>query len=92
MDTARVSCIVHGRVQGVAFRTATQQYARRLRLVGWVHNRADGTVEVLAEGERLRLQQLVDWCQQGPPAARVTQVEVQWSEPEGALVGFDIRF
>jgi acylphosphatase len=92
MDTARISCIVHGCVQGVAFRTSAQQQARRLRLVGWVRNRADGTVEMLAEGERIHLHQLVDWCYQGPPAARVTRVEVQWAESEGTLSGFEIRF
>jgi acylphosphatase len=79
MNLARVHCVVSGRVQGVAFRAATQHQACFLGLTGWVRNRADGTVEMLAEGERGRLQQLVDWCHEGPPAARVTRLEVQWS-------------
>lgn len=91
MDWARVHCVVSGRVQGVAFRAATRQQARLLGLTGWVRNCADGTVEMLAEGERSRLQQLVDWCHEGPPAARVTQVEVYWSAYAGDLAEFGLR-
>jgi acylphosphatase len=92
MDPARVHCVVSGRVQGVAFRAATRHQARFLGLTGWVHNRADGTVEVLAEGERSRLQQLVDWCHEGPPAARVMWIEVHWCAYAGDLEEFSIRF
>ena len=91
MDPARVHCVVSGYVQGVAFRAATRYQARFLGLTGWVRNRADGTVEMLAEGERSRLQQLVDWCHEGPPAARVTRVEVHWSAYAGDLAEFGIR-
>lgn len=91
MDCARVHCVVSGYVQGVAFRAATRHQARFLGLTGWVRNRADGTVEMLAEGERSRLQQLVDWCHEGPPAARVMRVEVYWSVYAGDLVAFGIR-
>jgi acylphosphatase len=56
-----------------------------------VRNRTDGGVEILAEGERTALQQLVDWCHEGPPAARVTRVEVHWSVYAGDLSGFDVR-
>jgi acylphosphatase len=92
MSLARVHCIVHGRVQGVAFRAATQQQAHHLELTGWVRNCDDGTVELLAEGERTGVQRLVDWCYQGPPGARVTQVEVSWGEPAGNLEPFHIRY
>jgi acylphosphatase len=90
MQRARVHCTVSGRVQGVAFRASTQHQARLLGLTGWVRNRADDTVEILAEGERTALQQLVDWCHEGPPAARVTRVEVHWSVYAGDLTEFDI--
>jgi acylphosphatase len=92
MCHARVHCIVHGLVQGVAFRASTLHQARRLGLRGWVRNCSDGTVEILAEGEPASVQRLVDWCQHGPPGARVTQVEVHWEEPVGDLTPFEIRY
>jgi acylphosphatase len=91
MRQARVRCIVHGWVQGVGFRAATWRQARSLGLAGWVCNRDDGTVEILAEGEPTCVQQLVDWCHYGPPGARVTRVEVYWEELTGGLKPFDIR-
>ena len=53
---------VRGRVQGVFFRAAMRRLARRLDLTGWVRNCPDGSVEVLAEGRRDVLEQLLDWC------------------------------
>ena len=91
MARARVHCCVSGRVQGVAFRASAQHQARLLDLSGWVRNCADGTVEILAEGERAELQRLVDWCHTGPPAARVAQVDVYWSVYVGDLAAFAIR-
>ncbi|GIX47901.1 MAG: acylphosphatase [Candidatus Tectimicrobiota bacterium] len=92
MPPVRVRCLVHGRVQGVNFRAATRQQARRLGLHGWVRNCPDGTVEVVAEGEAAAVEQLVQWCHQGPPAARVTQVEVSWEAARGDLPPFTIRY
>jgi acylphosphatase len=91
MAQARVHCIVHGRVQGVSFRANTQHQARRLALTGWVRNCSDGTVEFVAEGERAQVQQLVTWCQHGPPGARVTRLEVEWEAPGETLEPFAIR-
>jgi acylphosphatase len=92
MALARVHGIVHGRVQGVAFRANTQHQARRLGLTGWVRNCHDDTVEFVAEGEQDRVQQLVAWCQHGPPGARVTRLELDWEAPGGNLQGFEIRY
>jgi acylphosphatase len=92
MPLARVYCIVHGRVQGVAFRASTQRQARSLDLTGWVRNCHNGTVEVLAEGAPANVQRLVDWCHQGPPGAQVTRVEVSWEEAAGNLPCFEIRY
>ena len=91
MARARVHCIVHGRVQGVAFRANTRHYARGLGLTGWVRNCSNGTVELVAEGEEDRLQQLVAWCHHGPPGARVTHLDLCWESPAGNLPLFDIR-
>lgn len=78
MALKQVLVVVRGRVQGVFFRASTQREARRLGLVGWVANRADGAVELCAEGEEGALQELVAWAHHGPSGARVDEVDVQW--------------
>ncbi len=88
---ARVRLQVRGRVQGVWYRDSTREQASTAGLVGWVRNLPDGTVEAVAEGPRDALERLVTWCQQGPPSARVTSVEAEWSETEGGLEGFAVR-
>mgnify|MGYP005857283447 CR=1 FL=1 len=65
---------IEGRVQGVGYRRNAAREATRLGLGGWVRNVADGSVELLAEGEEEALALLARWCYQGPPGARVTAV------------------
>jgi acylphosphatase len=65
-----------GRVQGVAFRASTVTAAQALGLAGWVANRADGSVEAVAEGDEAGMAVFIRWCHQGPPAARVDHIEV----------------
>jgi acylphosphatase len=91
-DRARVHVLVSGLVQGVAFRAYTADEARRLGARGWVRNLADGRVEVEAEGERAALLALVSSCEQGPPAARVEGVEVEWRAWRGDLGPFEVAF
>lgn len=74
---------VRGRVQGVWFRGSMEAEARRLGVSGWVRNRPDGTVEAEAEGETTAVEALVAWARHGPPGARVTDVRLEWIEPEG---------
>lgn len=88
----RIRAIVSGRVQGVAYRASTCTEARRLGIVGWVKNRADGTVELEAEGADDMVAALVQWCHQGPPAARVARVEVSELAPTGAERDFQITY
>jgi acylphosphatase len=90
-DRARVHLLVSGRVQGVAFRAATVDEARRLGVDGWVRNLPDGRVEAEAEGERKALEALAAWCRIGPPAARVDGVDVRWGEYRGDLGRFAAR-
>ena len=68
--------LVTGSVQGVFYRAATQETARRLGLGGWVRNCADGNVELVACGDAAKLKELEQWLWQGPPRARVAQVHV----------------
>jgi acylphosphatase len=80
---------VHGRVQGVFFRVETRDRARSLGLTGWVRNCADGAVEAVFEGERERVESMIDWCRRGPSGARVESVDVKWEEAAGEL-GFTV--
>ena len=91
MARARLHCFISGRVQGVSYRAYTQREAMQLSLTGWVRNCPDGRVELEAEGEEAALQQLLAWCRQGPPAAIVAEVEMQWDADAGAYRTFDIR-
>lgn len=87
----RVRAIVNGRVQGVAFRASTVDEAREHGLTGWVHNLADGSVELEAQGDDVRVQALLAWCEQGPPAARVTKVTIEEREVISGEHGFLLR-
>ncbi len=87
---ARVSLFISGTVQGVNFRYHTYEEARRLGVSGWVRNLDDGRVEVLAEGERRRLEALVAWCRRGPRLAAVEGVEASWQPYAGDLVAFEV--
>ena len=90
MATKRVHFIVRGRVQGVFFRAATQREARRLGITGWVKNRVDGCVEVLAEGDEDAIRELTSWANHGPSAARVDNVEIRWRGYTGEYPEFAI--
>jgi acylphosphatase len=83
--------LITGRVQGVGFRYAVLDEARRLQVAGWVRNRRDGSVEVIAEGSRERLEQLAVWCHDGPRGALVSHVETSWGEASGEFHEFSIR-
>lgn len=91
-EQQRIRIVVSGRVQGVCFRMYTCDEALRLGLTGWVRNRVDGTVEVLAEGGANSVSQLADWCHHGPPLARVTDVNVIYGKPIGEFSSFRITY
>jgi acylphosphatase len=88
MPDARAHLIVKGRVQGVCYRMETEDVARRLNLTGWVRNRRDRTVEIVAEGEKENIEKLIQWSRRGPRLARVDDIEIQWQEPTGEFKGF----
>ena len=90
MTPARVHLVVRGRVQGVFYRASAREEAQRLGVVGEVRNLPDGRVEVIAEGPRDRLEQLLAWCRKGPPAAEVADVEVRWSGATGGYTSFRV--
>ncbi len=88
---ATLRYVVRGRVQGVGFRWFVEREAHTLGIAGWVRNRADGTVEVLAMGTREQLSQLHSRLRQGPRAARVDKVEVSEAQPVEGLNTFRIE-
>jgi acylphosphatase len=84
--------IVRGRVQGVSFRAATVREAKSLGLDGYAKNLKDGTVEVVARGDEELLQKLIEFLHQGPPAAQVSEVIVDWSDAGPVQRGFVLRW
>ena len=90
MPRPTVRLIVEGRVQGVGYRWWAVQEARRLGLCGWVRNRRDGSVEVLAIGPRPAIDQLSLACGEGPAAAAVSAVQSLPAEDDGSA-GFHDR-
>ena len=90
-DHVRVRVKITGRVQGVYFRASAVAEAQRLGVTGWVANAVDGSVEAVAEGTRARIEELLAWCRQGPPGAKVMNVEVRWEMATGEFTSFGIR-
>lgn len=88
-DKLSMHCIVKGLVQGVWYRANTLEQAKQLGLTGWVRNLPDGTVEVIACGQRDRVLALHAWLQKGPPKAKVSEViyeEIAWQDHDSFKV------
>jgi acylphosphatase len=88
--TRTVRLRIEGRVQGVSFRDWMQAQARGLGLTGWVRNRRDGSVEAMISGDPELVDDMLDRCRQGPPAARVSNLAIL-SEPDESFADFEIR-
>jgi len=83
--------VVTGKVRQVGFRDFTVRKARELGVTGWVRNRNDGSVEILASGEDEAVAALVEACREGPPLARIDHVEA-YAEDGNPVKGFTKRF
>jgi len=83
--------IVSGRVQGVFFRDNTRRKAMELGLKGYAKNLPDGNVEVVAQGDEIKLKELIDFIKKGPGIAKVTNIDVKHKEPEN-FKNFEIRY
>lgn len=84
------SIVVTGKVQGVFYRQGTKEKATSLGIAGTVKNEADGSVHIIATGDKAMLDELVSWCQQGPPKAKVESVQVK-IVPRQAFSSFTIN-
>jgi acylphosphatase len=88
MRTVRLR--IAGRVQGVGYRMWAERTAVQLGVSGWVRNRADGTVELLATADEVAITALIEACRQGPRAAIVTDIVIEDAENDGSA-GFGAR-
>jgi undecaprenyl diphosphate synthase len=87
---ARVNLIVKGKVQGVRFRASTRDEAKKLGITGFAKNLSDGSVEVVAEGEKTKLERLLHWCLKGPLLAEVQHLSLDWKPYTGEYSSFTI--
>jgi acylphosphatase len=83
---------VYGEVQGVGFRAWVARKASKLGLTGYVENRPEGYLLIVVEGDKSRVEQLLEECRRGPPLARVERVDVEWGEYKGDFEGFEVRY
>jgi acylphosphatase len=90
MTDERLHAIVRGQVQGVNFRMYTLMKGEELGVNGWVRNRVDGSVEVVAEGIRPTLVLLLAWLHEGSPSAQVDSVDAEWLAATGEFDGFNV--
>ena len=92
MEKVGAQISIKGKVQGVFYRLETQKAAKKLGVSGWVRNQPDGTVAVLAEGQRADVEALIVWCQTGSPMADVSKVDVEWAAFSGRHHDFKIVY
>ena len=92
MSNVMAHVLVNGHVQGVFFRGYVQRRANALGVTGWVRNLADGQVEAVFEGDEPVVNQMIAWCRQGPPNARVSGVDVRYEPYSGVFLSFSVRY
>jgi acylphosphatase len=91
-EKAALQALVYGHVQGVFFRAFVQEKAESLGINGYVRNLPTGEVEVFAEGNTAELEKLVENLKIGPPAAKVTDLKLQWLKYSGKYSQFFIKY
>jgi acylphosphatase len=91
-EQVRARAVITGKVQGVCFRAETQRAAIQKKVLGWVKNRSDGSVEVLFEGDDTAVNAMLEWCWQGSRYSRVQHVDVQWETYTGSFDRFEIVY
>jgi acylphosphatase len=91
MALKRIHLVIRGRVQGVYYRASAVREAKRLGLTGWVKNRPDTGVELVAEGEEDQVKDFLAWAQHGPSTARVDKIDTRWRSYTGEFASFTIE-
>ncbi len=82
--------IITGYVQGVGYRQFVKTHAKRLGLTGWVQNLPDGSVEVLVQGEKEDIENLIKECRKGPFLAQVKDIKIEWQDIKNRFSDFQI--
>ena len=88
----RAHAYISGNVQGVFFRYETKKQAEIYGVNGWAKNLPDGKVECIFEGEKENVEKIIEFCEQGPTAANVTSIDVEWEEWKNEFDDFQIRY
>jgi len=91
-EKIRAHIFVQGMVQGVFFRVRTRQKAKVLGVAGWVKNLPDARVEAIFEGEKEKVEEMIEWIKKGPVFSRVDDVKVDFEEYKGEFESFEIRY
>ena len=90
-NRVRAHAVITGRVQGVWFRAETKRAADAHGVTGWVRNKRDGAVEAVFEGPKEAVDATLSWCRQGPPLAKVTNIDVRWEDTTAEFNTFEVR-
>ncbi|MFA6410165.1 MAG: acylphosphatase [Candidatus Buchananbacteria bacterium] len=86
----RITLKIHGLVQGVGYRYASQKEAKKRGFTGYVKNLANDTLELVAEGKEKDLQDFINWCYNGVGSAMVSEIKQNWSEATSEFSDFKI--
>ncbi len=90
MRMVRATVRIRGLVQGVSFRYFTRRTAESHQLTGWVRNLPTGDVEAIFEGRESQVRAVLEWCKEGPSAARVEEILVDWEDWRGEFESFEV--
>lgn len=90
-ENARLHAWIEGHVQGVGFRYFVRESAAGFPITGWVRNCHDGSVELVAEGDREDLEKFLSMIKEGPRGSLVTDVRVNWEHATGKYDQFGIQ-
>lgn len=92
MATVRAHVVISGMVQGVCFRMYAKNEALKLGLTGWVRNVQYDKVEAVFEGDKHKINAMIEWCKIGSSSAKVDDVDVNWEESSGEFASFSIGY
>jgi len=87
----RAHIFVSGRVQGVFFRAKAKKKAEELGVFGWVGNTPDERVEAVFEGEKEKVEKIIEWSKRGPLMAQVTNIDIEWQEYKEEFSSFKVK-
>lgn len=89
---ARIHITIKGLVQGIFFRASTKEKAQQLGITGWVRNLNSDKVEIVAEGEKKNLEELIEWCKTGSSLVKIEEIKVEWQSYQAEFENFEIRY